>query len=927
MTSIRQLFDQACDLPVTERIAFLQASGAEPAVIAEVLALLNADEDKTEPYPYRPDAWLEALAATEPGPGATIGAWRLTRELGRGGMGSVFLAERADGHFRQQAAVKLIRGLPDAVAAARFARERQTLANLQHPQIARLLDGGATASGQPFLVMEHVDGIAIDRWCQQNNADLATRLALFVSVCRTVQFAHQQLVVHCDIKPSNILVRADGVPVLLDFGIARTVRAGDSLANDTTTAQDAFTEAASGDADLTTVASLTLRPMTPRYASPEQLKGGKPDIASDVYALGLVLYELVSGQQPERSEGTLKTVPSLAAQAMPWRHRLRGDLDAIVARACVPEPDRRYATAQALADDVARIGQHRPVQARSQNRLYVFSRLLRRRWVVFATVLLVAGLTAAFTWRTVQSERRALIEASTAQRATDFLVSVFAASDSNVHQGALVELSAREVLDRGRDRIATELADQPQVRARLLEALGHAYRHMNLGAIAVPLLREAAALNLSPTVDDRLAAARCLEAATNAMANGEFPAAEAEQVARQALALAEETTGSHSQQTANAWMVLSLALNRNGKYREAEMAGLTTLAMNQTLPPPENRISAAHHNLGLILAEAGMLDPAREYNRLALAETPPGVSVRAMRLRVRALIERRAGEWDASITTLQEALAIAAHVHGDHGGFAIRYRREMVATLFDSGRFEPARALLERARTDQVASGGETGDEYLAIQQDFASGQVASGEVDAALAALTPIIALRRERYGDDDPRTLAAQLDGVEATLFAGTETTSTSAEVLQHVLASWQARGENTVPQALRAHLLRARWQLQTRAADLGEAELAIVEQHRDRLPAVWQPLPSLLRAWRLRQLGDDDAALALSEQALADHRRWLGDQHPRTAMAALILARSLRAAGQSRQADELELTWRPSFERGFPETSVFRRALPEA
>ena len=914
-------------MPVADRIAFVQASGADPGVIAEVLGLLRADEEATLPHPSHPGAWLEMLKITEPGPGATVGAWRLIREIGIGGMGSVFLAERADGHFQQQAAVKFIRGIPDTVAAARFARERQTLANLQHPQIARLLDGGATASGQPFLVMEYVDGISIDRWCQQNNADLATRLALFVSVCRTVQFAHQQLIVHCDIKPSNILVRPDGVPVLLDFGIARTVRVGDSMGSPTIIASNAASGATSDDADLTTLASSTLRPMTPRYASPEQLKGSKPDITSDVYALGLVLYELVSGQQPERTDGTLKTVPSLAAQAMPWRKRLRGDLDAIVARACAVDSMRRYATAQALADDVARISQHRPVQARAQNRLYVLSRLLRRRWAIFATVLLVTGLTAAFTWRTVLSERRALIEARTAQRATDFLVSVFAASDANLHQGALIELSALDVLDRGRERITTELVDQPQVRARLLEALGHAYRHMNLGAVAVPLLHEAAGLNLSPDIDDRLAAARCLEAATNAMANGEFPAAEAEQVARQALALAEETTGSHSQQTANAWMVLSLALNRNGKYREAEMAGLTTLAMNQKLPPPENRIAAAHHNLALILAEAGMLEPAREYNRLALAVTPPGVSVRAMRLRVRALIERRAGEWDASITTLQEALAIAAHVHGDHGGFAIRYRREMVATLFDSGRFEPARALLERARMDLIASDGETGDEYLAIQQDLAHGQVAAGEVDAALATLTPIIAQRLERYGDNDPRTLAARLDGVEANLLVGSVATAASGEVLQDVLASWQARGENAAPQALRAHLLRARWQLQTGAADLGEAELAIVEQHRDRLPAVWQPLPSLLRAWRLRQLGDDQAALAMSEQALAEHRRWLGEQHPRTAMAALILARSLRNAGQSRRADELEQAWQAPFERGFPDTSAFRQALPEA
>ena len=298
-------------------------------------------------------------------------------------MGAVHLAERADGHFEQQAAIKLIRGLPGSDTLVHFARERQILATLQHPHIARLLDGGATPGGQPYLVMEYVEGAPIDEDCRDRGLDLRARLDLFRAVCAAVQFAHQRLIVHCDLKPSNILVRADRTPALLDFGIARVLDRPRVVE-----AEGYF---------------------TPGYASPEQLAGDTLTTASDVYALGLVLFELVTGRKA-RVDTADRTVarlteasvrPSELAGDVPWRARIAGDLDAIVLRATAARPAARYVSAQELGDDVQRFLEHRPVRARAPTLRYRATRLLRRRWPVALAMACALLVLAAFTCRFV----------------------------------------------------------------------------------------------------------------------------------------------------------------------------------------------------------------------------------------------------------------------------------------------------------------------------------------------------------------------------------------------------------------------------------------------------------------------------------------------------------------------------------------------
>src|ERR1700752_980640 len=286
-----------------------------------------------------PHASRAALAGgheTELDEGDRLGAWRLVRRLAQGGMGAVYLAERADGHFEQRGAIKLIRGAPNAEMLAHFTRERQILATLQHPNIARLLDGGATPGGQPYLVMEDVEGEPIDADCNARALALDARLRLFEEVCGAVQFAHQRLIVHCDLKPSNVLVRNDGTPVLLDFGIARAI---ESQRGPGTFESGYF---------------------TPGYASPEQLRGEAVTTAGDVYSLGLILFEIIAGRKARVDTvdrtiallGDAAVQPSEIAENVPWRKRIAGDIDAIVLRATATEPTARYAAAEALAGDI-----------------------------------------------------------------------------------------------------------------------------------------------------------------------------------------------------------------------------------------------------------------------------------------------------------------------------------------------------------------------------------------------------------------------------------------------------------------------------------------------------------------------------------------------------------------------------------------------
>jgi serine/threonine-protein kinase len=438
---LRELFDQAIDVPAAAREAWIDAQLTSPGERAALRRLLAAD-DAHGFLDTSATEHAERLVAEEVVPesliGQRIGAFRIVRALGQGGMAAVFLGERVDADFAQQVAIKLLRrGLYSELEQRLFQRERQVLAALDHPNIAHLIDGGVTAAGIPYLIMEHVDGAPITAYALAHRLDVRRRLKLFLRVCRAVEAAHRNLIVHRDIKPSNILVSADGEVKLLDFGIAKLLDEDD--------------------------AGATIGVYTPDYAAPEQVSGGAITTATDVYGLGVLLHELLLGLRPDGSptrrpssrvseidaphgNGSVRALAPLQLRSV-----LRGDLDNILLKALEPEPQRRYASAGALADDIERFLDHRPVVAHPPSRLYRARKFIQRhRGGVLTSALLLLGILAALGLALWQANV-ARLEAARANTVRDFLVSVFDAARAHLPREqrptpeALVEQAQRQL--------------------------------------------------------------------------------------------------------------------------------------------------------------------------------------------------------------------------------------------------------------------------------------------------------------------------------------------------------------------------------------------------------------------------------------------------------------------------------------------------
>ena len=467
---VEAALDEILALPESQwPAACARIAAGDAALLAEVSSLLArvGGNDPVLDHPLARPV-LPPPGGTRLAAGTRVGAYQVLALIGRGGMGEVYRAERADGHYQQQVALKLIRN-GSTEDPERLRAERQILAQLEHPGIARLLDGGVSEDGLPYMVIELVNGVPITEWCQQRHSGLQTRLRLFLAVCDAVAHAHRSLVVHRDIKPGNVLVTDDGSVKLLDFGVAKLLSA----------AQDVTRNA----------------PMTPAYSAPEQLLGGPITTATDVYALGMLLYELLCGKLPwDASDMPFasavrrvlsETVPALSRRAqqnalapLPAQ-LLRGDLDAILAKALRKEPTYRYATVNALREDLARVLRHEPVTAREGARLYVIGRFVRRQRVLVASVatvlvVIVAGLVGV-AWQArlaLQQAQRAELEGRKATAVKEFLLDIFRqGSLQNPGGSAARKVTAEQLLDIGATRIKAQLRDQPEVREELLDTL------------------------------------------------------------------------------------------------------------------------------------------------------------------------------------------------------------------------------------------------------------------------------------------------------------------------------------------------------------------------------------------------------------------------------------------------------------------------
>lgn len=499
---ICRLFDAAMELPGDARDAYIEDECAEDTdMLLELQALLTADGeeriDLQDIVSNVATASVEEKLLTQ-----HIGNYELVEQLGAGGMGDVYLGRRIDEQFEHDVAIKVLQsGKANSHFVERFRAERQVLANLNHPNIAKLLDGGETPDGLQFLVMEYVRGEPIDSYCDAHRLDVRQRLRLFQTICLAVDYAHRNLVVHRDVKPSNILVTEDGVPKLLDFGIAKVLDAtgvGQSLTLD------------------------SQRMLTPEFASPEQVRGEPVSIATDIYSLGVLLYRLLCGRGPYRVPADLPSglarailedqpsKPSTVVATSPdnggthltrdeiGRHRqstvsrlrrhLQGDLDNIALMALRKEPERRYSSARALHDDIGNYLVDKPISARAESIGYLASKFIRRNRVGVTLTAIFCVVLIAAAMQIVEQRDRAEAQAATAERVSDFLVSML--ESSNPYERS-AEVTARAILDRGAKQLDVELSDEPLIGARLETTMARAYSSLGLQNTASGLGRAA----------------------------------------------------------------------------------------------------------------------------------------------------------------------------------------------------------------------------------------------------------------------------------------------------------------------------------------------------------------------------------------------------------------------------------------------------
>src|SRR6478736_3510711 len=478
---VAELFEQAVDLPASERAAWVEAAcGSDGALRVELERLLRADA-RAAAFMERPPPLVSSVIETTARNHELLpqfGPWRALRRIGAGGMGEVWLAERSDGEFEQQAAVKQL-AWPTPGLLQRFRQERQILARLQHPDIARLIDGGVDERGAPYLVMEYVDGVPITQYVRDHALDLRARLQLFLRICAAVQYAHQNLVVHRDLKPSNILVGADGSLKLLDFGIAKVLATTDEAAQTQTAA----------------------RLLTPDYAAPEQFSGDAITTATDVYALGVVLYELLADTRPPRRVLTAALAdidapppPSAAGDrtgGVAWRRALRGDLDRIALTALEADPQRRYTSAEALSGDVQRYLDGLPIGVRRASRWYRFRKFAKRNRYAFGAGVIVVAVCIAAAAISLRQANLARAQARHAAAVQQFMSGVFAQANPDENKGQ--PISAQQLLRKGEEQLARMGDTQSALQIDVTAMLGGLYSDIGDTERAETLLKHASA--------------------------------------------------------------------------------------------------------------------------------------------------------------------------------------------------------------------------------------------------------------------------------------------------------------------------------------------------------------------------------------------------------------------------------------------------
>ncbi|MEO0559218.1 MAG: serine/threonine-protein kinase [Bacteroidota bacterium] len=811
---LEALFEQALELAEADRAAFLlRETPDDPDLRAEVEALLTAQPDAEG---FFADV-ARQLAPEALAPGSRVGPYRITGALGQGGMGVVYRAERADGQFEREVALKVLR----AGDPRRFLSERRILARLDHPNIARLYGGGITPDGRPYFALELVNGLPITEYAARHQLDVEARLALFAQVCEAVQYAHRRLVVHRDIKPSNVMVTPEGTPMLLDFGVAKLVAE----------TEDGLT--------LTGVA-----PLTPAYAAPEQVRGEAVTTATDVYALGVLLYELLTGRRPYRladraraamERAILETEPTrpsavvtepageadtttLPVPPPQLARRLAGDLDQIVLKALRKDPGDRYGSADALERDLSRHLEGLPIEARPASAAYRLRRFIRRhRAGVLASALGVLLLVGWAITATVQNQRVAA-ERDRAEALNDVLVGLFESPDPTT--GGDRELTVSAFLASSTDRLQRDLADRPALQAELLSVV--ASSHLGLG---------------DPIRADSVAAL----------------AAEAGR---------ELAPGTHARTLARSWYAWTRTYQGDYETSEQIYRELLTEASVEDRPDVLN-------DFGIVLGEMGEAKEARRHLRAAIRQFRALVRRDpARRADLASALDNLASSFEAEQTPArldsawvlqQEAVAIKAEVYGaDHPQVA-EAMSELAGLAATRGEQATADSLYERSVSTLEPAYGSEHPTVATVLNNWALRRANAGDADGAEPLYRRALAIREAVYGRES-ESVAGTLQNLAALLtqVPGRETDALALfDRAEEIYASVMPEG----------HYLRA--------------------------------FPAAGRAGPLRALGRADEAVRDASRALAMLTEALGAEHGVTLSARGILGLALVDAGRPEEA----------------------------
>jgi eukaryotic-like serine/threonine-protein kinase len=757
--------DQALDLEIEERAPWLASLRLEdPSLATELEELLDEREVLKE------SGFLEGTADVVPPPpslaGLRVGAYTLVSPIGRGGMGTVWLAERSDGRFTRKAAVKLLNtALIGRSGEMRFKHEGSLLARLTHPHIAHLIDAGVTSMGQPYLVLELVEGEHIDQYCARLSLDVEARVRLFIDVLEAVAHAHGNLIVHRDIKPSNVLVRDDGVVKLLDFGIAKLLES----------------DADAGGPSLTVEGA---RALTPEYAAPEQLTGGPITTATDVHALGVLFYVLLGGPHPavgtesaaELVKMIVETDPPRLSDVAPNGKAYRGDLDNILAKALKKRPDERYASVTAFADDLRRYLRREPVSARRDTLVYRTGKFLQRRAAVVATaatvMLLIAGLVGFYTVRLTAERDRARLEADKSAKISALLTSLMFGADPYATRDR--EPTVRNILDAGAERVRQELADQPELKAEMLTVIGRVYQRLGLLDTAQPLLDEALTIERRAGTPDTLRTAQTINELGILVRERGDPTG-AVPLLEEALAMRRRLLGNEDKDVAVTLVELGRAFVDEGQHDRAEPLFREALDMRRRIFGEGHReTSTSQSDLGQLLRDRGdiaaaepLLRQALETSRTVLGEDHPNVGAGWNNLGL-VLVDQ--GNYAGAEPMFRRALAIR-RLHFGERHYSVENSMGYVAmSLREQGRLAEAAALFEEA------------------------------------------LALARQGPGDNDPAVAKQSFNLARVHLLRG------DAVAAEQLLRDAVIRQQRTIP----AH----DWRLAATRSALGEALIALAQ-----------------------------------------------------------------------------------------------------